>query len=236
MAGYNIPNYGYELPDDPSVKFHPLEIRHYTLMMDATGSKFTGSSVKAATQKMLFKLHWHVVKLDGIHDKEAYVEQYALTAPAPIIRSKGTPWDIRVEGKQCYIVLDLDAEAWMNWRFIGPGMTSKKPTNGGDFGLYWVKQVTKGRSTVRTIECGDIDDDVCTRIFFGVARRKKHEHGRQMNFFTGFVQDHMIMPVIYDPDVPNTGAGIGSGGGGGGGIVAPPVTAKPKGRREEEVA
>jgi hypothetical protein len=240
MARYDTPEYGNALPDEPIESFRPKQIRHYTLKMEMAARKKSvdaSAPPNPANYRLVYSLDVQIMDISKIADTEAYIEEYVLQTPIGAklgVRAR-TPWDISVDGQQCYVVLDLST-AWLNWQFIGPGMTSKDPTKGRDFGLYWVTRFKDdaGSPMDPKIIKGSIDDAGCERIYFGVAQRQKYEHGCYMNFHTGFRQGGLVIPVIYDPDVPNTGAGIGAGGGGNG--LFRPETILPDELVEEEFA
>lgn len=203
---------GYDIPIGYSTDyFKPTEIRHFTLRMSAVANE------------LHYDLYGEIEPIPATLDHKTFVECYArvrppVPIPKPEIESAlvfraATPWDLPVDGVQCYVVLDLDPD-WKNWRFVGRGLTSKEDPDpqgkktGRDFGLFCVrhsKDILTGKPVI-TVASGVIAaTEVCTRIFFGVAARDKEETGCDKNFITGFVQGNMVMPTNYDPDVPNLG-------------------------------
>lgn len=197
MAKYDASDDGYELPDDPIVPFAANAILHFVLQMDRTG-------------KQPYELTYCLKQYPPQNtpkpiDIEAYVTTKAVGRVVPKMITQPTPWNLPIPDKtgQCYVVLDLDPN-WANWQFIGQGLTSKTPNNGKDFGLGWVAE-TATNPWAGEVRGGPINQDGCKRIFFGVARRKAKETGCNMNFLIGFLQSGMMMPVMYDPDVPNLG-------------------------------
>lgn len=198
----DVPDYGDPLPPDPPnpTDFQPAQIRFFTLRVGMTnGNVVYGVSPVSIT------------KIDPKEDAKARLKKFIEETPrgSRVGRGKApfkTQWDLSVCGCQCYVVLDLSNNV-KNWQFIGRGLTSKDKADKRTTGVQWVRPADSG-NPLPTLETGKIDA-ACTRIVFSVVSRKDHEPagspGCGMNFIIGFVEDDMVMPAIYDPDVPNLG-------------------------------
>jgi len=111
----------------------------------------------------------------------------------------GDVYDIPVN-QQCWVVLELDAEI-PNWRFFGPGITSKATADGSEFGL---KYVLDGEGLLKT---GPIPDGApCRVMVLGISTRgaAPNHHG-YLNLYVEFVQGRNRLQFIIDPDIPNGG-------------------------------
>lgn len=130
-------------------------------------------------------------------DKAIEVADPSFDPGEPIARP--TPWDIPV-CQQSYLVLVLHPRI-RNWAFWGAGVHSKGDADAYDFNPQWLETGGK-KPKDRPIR----QDERPRVLYFSVGRRGAYApHNIDLYVKIFDTNSDREMPLIFDPDVPNTG-------------------------------
>lgn len=182
------------LPQNVPSSFNPISIRHYVYEIDAVGSgpaNLTFNVKEVATEG---------VSPSAIYQ---YVERIREGMPAQTPSKIGEfPFGFRVDD-DCWVVLQL-GQSVVNWRFAEGNACVK--TNEASSKLFGLTHhvVGTGVDIKRIVAPSD-----CKVLFFGVSGFVSGVK-EYINIYTNFMQltngfKFHSLPVIFDPDVKNSG-------------------------------